>query len=291
MRYLFGVTIIWAFSFSLIGVYLSGHVDAWFSVLMRIGIATLLFLPFLKLKKIKPKSIFKLVAIGAVQLGLMYCFYFQSFKFLTVPEVLLFSVFTPIYITLLNDILSKQFHKGYLLTALIAVLGAAYIQYSSISEHVVLGFLITQGANLCFAVGQVAYKHLLKSTPDLQSTPKHSIFGLFFIGAFIVSLIAFFMFGSTEKLPTTKVQWGVLLYLGAVASGLGYFFWNQGVIRVNTGALAIMNNALIPLGLIVNLIIWNKEANIMKILIGGSLIFASLAVNQYLNKRNNYLKA
>ena len=291
MKYLFGVTIIWAFSFSLIGVYLSGHVDAWFSVLMRIGIATLLFLPFLKLKKIKPKTIFKLVAIGAVQLGLMYCFYFQSFKFLTVPEVLLFSVFTPIYITLLNDILSKQFHKGYLLTALIAVLGAAYIQYSSISEHVVLGFLITQGANLCFAVGQVAYKHLLKSTPELQSTPKHSIFGLFFIGAFIVSLIAFFMFGSTEKLPTTKVQWGVLLYLGAVASGLGYFFWNQGVIRVNTGALAIMNNALIPLGLIVNLIIWNKEANIMKILIGGSLIFASLAVNQYLNKRNNYLKA
>lgn len=290
MRYLFGVTIIWAFSFSLIGVYLSGVVDAWFSVLMRIGIATLLFLPFLRLKKIKAETIFKLTAIGAVQLGLMYCFYFQSFNYLTVPEVLLFSVFTPIYITLLNDILSKQFHKGYLLTALIAVLGAAYIQYSSISENVVLGFLITQGANLCFAVGQVAYKYVLRSTPQLKNTPKHTIFGLFFIGAFIVSLIAFFIFGSTEKMPTTPIQWGVLLYLGAVASGLGYFFWNQGVIRVNTGALAIMNNALIPLGLIVNLLICNKEADIKKILIGGSLIFASLAINQYLNKRNKYVK-
>ncbi|QXP59707.1 EamA family transporter [Olleya sp. HaHaR_3_96] len=290
MRYLLGVTIIWAFSFSLIGVYLSGVVDAWFSVLMRIGIATLLFLPFLRLKKIKAETIFKLTAIGAVQLGLMYCFYFQSFNYLAVPEVLLFSVFTPIYITLLNDILSKQFHKGYLLTALIAVLGAAYIQYSSISENVVLGFLITQGANLCFAVGQVAYKYVLKSTPELKNTPKHTIFGLFFIGAFIVSLIAFFIFGSTEKMPTTTIQWSVLLYLGAVASGLGYFFWNQGVIRVNTGALAIMNNALIPLGLIVNLLIWNKEADIKKILIGGSLIFASLAINQYLNKRNKYVK-
>ena len=290
MRYLFGVTIIWAFSFSLIGVYLSGYVDAWFSVLMRIGIATLLFLPFLRLTKLKKETIFKLTAIGAVQLGLMYCFYFQSFNYLTVPEVLLFSVFTPIYITLLNDILSKQFHKGYLLTALIAVLGAAYIQYSSISENVVLGFLITQGANLCFAVGQVAYKYVLKSTPELERTPKHTIFGLFFIGAFIVSLIAFFVFGSTEKMPTTPVQWGVLLYLGAVASGLGYFFWNQGVIRVNTGALAIMNNALIPLGLVVNILIWNKEADIKKILIGGSLIFASLAINQYLNKRNKYVK-
>ncbi|WP_272022756.1 EamA family transporter [Olleya namhaensis] len=290
MRYLFGVTIIWAFSFSLIGVYLSGYVDAWFSVLMRIGIATLLFLPFLRLNKLKKETIFKLTAIGAVQLGLMYCFYFQSFNYLTVPEVLLFSVFTPIYITLLNDILSRQFHKGFLLTALIAVLGAAYIQYSSISENVVLGFLITQGANLCFAVGQVAYKYLLKTTPELERTPKHTIFGLFFIGAFIVSLITFFVFGSTEKMPTTPVQWGVLLYLGAVASGLGYFFWNQGVIRVNTGALAIMNNALIPLGLIVNILIWNKEADIKKILIGGSLIFASLAINQYLNKRNKYVK-
>ncbi|MGJ8761531.1 EamA family transporter [Polaribacter sp. R2A056_3_33] len=287
MKYLFGVTMIWAFSFSLIGVYLSGFVDAWFSVLMRIGVATMLFLPFLKLKKIKVATIYKLIAIGSVQLGLMYCFYFQSFRFLTVPEVLLFSVLTPIYITLLNDFLSKKFHKRHLLTALIAVLGAAYIQYSSISENVFLGFMITQGANLCFAVGQIAYKYLLKSTPELKSTPKHTIFGLFFIGAFLVALIAFFIFGATEKLPTTSVQWGVLIYLGAVASGLGYFFWNKGVVMVNTGSLAIMNNALVPIGLIVNLVIWNKEADIQKILIGGSLIFASLALNEYLNKKNS----
>jgi hypothetical protein len=63
-------------------------------------------------------------------------------------------------------------------------------------------------------------------------------------------------------------------------------FWNQGVIKVNTGSLAIMNNALIPVGLIVNLVIWN--ADIKKILIGGSLIFASLALNEYVNKRNTY---
>jgi hypothetical protein len=41
MRYLFGVTIIWAFRL-LIGVYPSGYV-AWFSVLMRIGIANNIF--------------------------------------------------------------------------------------------------------------------------------------------------------------------------------------------------------------------------------------------------------
>jgi hypothetical protein len=44
-----------------------------------------------------------------------------------------------------------------------------------------------------------------------------------------------------------------------------------------------MNNALIPVGLIVNLVIWNKEADIKKIF-GGSLIFASLALNEYVNE-------
>ena len=51
MRYLFAVTLLWAFSFSLIGVYLAGQVDAWFSVLIRIALATLVFLPFLKFKQ------------------------------------------------------------------------------------------------------------------------------------------------------------------------------------------------------------------------------------------------
>jgi len=112
----------------------------------------------------------------------------------------------------------------------------------------------------------------------------HTVFGLFFIGAFLVALIAFLIFGSTEKMPTTSVQWGVLIYLGAVASGAGYYFWNKGAVLVNTGSLAIMNNALIPLGLIVNLVIWNKEADLMKIFVGGSLIFASLALNEYVVK-------
>ncbi len=41
-------TILWAFSFSLIGEYLAGSVDSYFSVLMRVGLAALVFLPFLR---------------------------------------------------------------------------------------------------------------------------------------------------------------------------------------------------------------------------------------------------
>ena len=79
MSYLLSITLLWAFSFSLIGVYLAGQVDAWFSVLMRIGLATLVFLPFLRPKQVPLSTAIKLMLIGAIQLGLMYVFYYQSF--------------------------------------------------------------------------------------------------------------------------------------------------------------------------------------------------------------------
>lgn len=109
MFYLSAVTLLWAFSFSLIGVYLAGQVDSWFSVLMRIALAGMVFLPFLKFKGISRKLIAKLMTIGGIQLGLMYCFYYQSFLLLTVPEVLLFTVLTPIYVTLIYDLLKRRF--------------------------------------------------------------------------------------------------------------------------------------------------------------------------------------
>ncbi|PAJ73117.1 EamA family transporter [Pseudoalteromonas sp. NBT06-2] len=285
MPYLISVTVLWAFSFSLIGVYLAGQVDAWFSVLIRIGLAMLVFLPFLKLKEI-PKSIaLKLMGIGAVQLGLMYVFYYQSFLYLSVPEVLLFTVMTPIYITLLNDAFERKFHLNFMLTALLATLGAVAIRYNGINTNFILGFVLVQGANFCFATGQVCYKRLMAVQSKKQGLDQKATFGWFFIGAFCVATICYVIFGDITKLPTTNLQWGVLVYLGTVASGLGYFAWNKGATLVNVGALAIMNNLLIPMGIIVNLMIWNRDADVMRLMFGGLLIVMSLVLNQWLEKR------
>jgi drug/metabolite transporter (DMT)-like permease len=46
MPYLILVTILWAFSFSLIGQYLAGQVDSDFAVLVRVLIAAAVFIPF-----------------------------------------------------------------------------------------------------------------------------------------------------------------------------------------------------------------------------------------------------
>lgn len=283
MSYLLSITLLWAFSFSLIGVYLAGQVDAWFSVLMRIGLATLIFIPFLRPKQVSAPIAIKLMLIGAIQLGLMYIFYYQSFLYLTVPEVLLFTVMTPIYITLLNDAFEGKFHPHFMISAVIATLGAITIRYNGLDSNFLLGFAMVQGANLCFATGQVCYKRLMKD----QAIEQKNVFGFFFIGALIVATVCYAIFGNSEKLPTTTTQWGILVYLGTIASGLGYFMWNKGATLVNVGVLAVMNNLLIPAGILVNLLIWNHNADILRLSLGGGLILIALLVNQQLEKKRH----
>lgn len=281
MGYLVAITILWAFSFSLIGVYLAGHVDAYFSVLTRVVLATVVFLPFIR--RVPLSFAAKLMLLGAIQLGCMYVFYYQSFLLLTVPEVLIFTILTPIYVTLIFDVMQGHFSIRYLVTAIVAVLGAAIIRYSSIGSDVFSGFLVVQGANICFAIGQVGYKVLLER--EKLKLPQRALFGYFYLGALVVTVVTWFLFGNPAKLPTTALQWEVLLYLGLIASGLGYFFWNKGATKVDAGTLAIMNNALVPAGLIVNLIIWNRDANLLRLFLGGAVLLFSLLLHEYWGKK------
>lgn len=283
MLYLVAVTVLWAFSFSLIGEFLAGAVDSYFSVLTRIILASAVFLPFLKLSLLNAKQKAILASLGAVQLGLMYIFFYHAFLFLTVPEVLLFTIFTPLYVAILNDALFKRFTPFYLLCALIATAGAAIIRLNGIGESFWLGFAIVQGANLCFALGQVGYKKLT-STFETQ-VPYHNVFAWFYLGALAVALPAFFLFGNTNQLPQNPEQWGVLLWLGVVASGLGYYFWNQGALKVSGGTLAIMNNALIPAGLVVNLLLWQKDTDFSRLFLGGAIIALALWMSHQHTKK------
>lgn len=281
------VTLLWAFSFSLIGVYLAGQVDSYFSVLTRVLLATLVFLPFLNWRT-PPRTALTLMAIGAVQLGLMYLFYYQSFLLLSVPEVLLFTIFTPVYIALIYDLMARRFSLRNSLwnlsMAAIAVAGAAIIRWGELSDDYWRGFFVVQGANLCFATGQVAYRQFMQSarTQGESLAPRQS-FGWFFIGASAVATLAWIILGKPQY-PGSPVQWGVLLWLGAVASGLGYFLWNKGATQVSPATLATMNNALIPAGLMVNLLIWNRDADLSRLLGGGLLIAAAVTLSEWRSK-------
>lgn len=277
MALLIVTTILWAFSFSLIGEYLAGHVDSYFSVLMRVGLAALVFLPFLRTRGQSLRTLLMYMLVGAMQLGIMYLFSFRAYLYLTVSEFLLFTVLTPLYITLIYDLLSRRkLRWGYLLSALLAVIGAAIIRYDKVSDHFWTGLMFVQLANLSFAIGMVGYKRLMEVHP----MPQHNAFAWFYLGAFIVAVAAWFMLGNPQKLPTTALQWGILVWLGVVASGLGYFMWNYGATQVDAGTLGIMNNVHVPAGLLVNLAIWQQQPHWPSFIIGALVIMASLWVHR-----------
>ncbi|WP_121628109.1 DMT family transporter [Poseidonibacter antarcticus] len=287
MPYLILVTLLWAFSFSLIGEVLAGQVDSYFAVLIRVVLASLVFIPFTKFRGIQTKLKLQIMLIGTIQIGLMYIFLYKSFLFLSVPEVVLFTVFTPVYVTLFYDGFKKQFKPLYLVSTGLAVFGAYIIRYQNISEDFITGFLMVQAASICFALGQSAYKKVMESHTQIRH---RDVFGYFHFGALIVSVISFLLFANPEKLSPSLIQWGVLIWLGVAASGLGYFLWNKGACFVDAGVLAIMNNALVPAGLLVNLIIWGKTSNYFLLLLGSAVIGLSLYLHYYFMKLYNKKK-
>ncbi len=283
MAFLVFVTILWATSFSLIGEILAGHVDSDFAVLSRVLLAALLFLPVTRWVAVPGRLKLGIMVTGALQFGITYLCLYRSFAYLTVPEVLLFTVFTPLYVTLLDDALYRRFSPVALLAAAVATVGAGIIRYDGLSQGYLTGFLLLQLANLTFAAGQVGYKHLMRAYP--LPIPGWRTFGYFFFGALIVALPSFLVFGDAQKLPATPLQWGVLIWLGLAASGLGLYLWNRGACLVDAGTLAIMNNALVPAGLVVNLLIWNRDADLTRLVIGGAVIALSLWLNARFHSR------
>ena len=186
MPYLAAITLVWALSFNLIGVFLAGHVDSDFAVLTRVALAGLVFLPFTRWRGLARGRIVGTVLAGALQFGLTYLCLYRSFRFLSVAEVLLFTIFTPIYVTLLDDLLQRRFQPRAFAAALVAVLGSLVIRYDHIDSNALAGFMLLQLANVTFAAGQVGYRYVVRRYPS--DLPQYRSFGYFFLGALLVAL-------------------------------------------------------------------------------------------------------
>jgi carboxylate/amino acid/amine transporter len=277
------VSVIWAFSFGLIKGNLTG-VDSNFVAFARLFIAALVFLPFIKWKKIQSKTAIKLALTGLVQFGMMYIAYLAAFRTLKAYEVALFTIFTPIFVTLINDAFMKHINLLHLAVALITVAGTAIIEWESIQSPAVWnGFLLVQLSNLCYAFGQIYYRRLMAQHPEVKD---QDVFGYLYLGATVITAVAMLFTTPFNSLELHSKQVFTLLYLGVVASGVAFFLWNIGARRVNAGALAVFNDLKIPLAVAVSLLVFGESANLPRLLIGGGIVIGALVINEWLSKRN-----
>ena len=107
MIYLIIVSILWSFSFGIIKYGLSG-VDSSYISFIRSLIA-LLFFSSISIYNIKKFAIdFKLILIGALQFGLMYIFYIQSYAYLPAYLIATFTITTPIFVGLSSKYIARD---------------------------------------------------------------------------------------------------------------------------------------------------------------------------------------
>jgi carboxylate/amino acid/amine transporter len=279
MPYLILVSFIWGFSFVIIKGSLVS-LDSNFVSLVRLLLSLLVFVPFVRLGGIRIGEGMHLALIGAVQFGIMYVAYIAAYQYLPAHTIVLMTTTTPIFVTLFNGIYGRRLHKTFLLAALLAVAGGAVIYYPDQSLSISLyGVILVQLSNAAFAFGQIAYKKWMISKPGMRDK---NVFGVMYAGAVVVA--GLFSLAATDYslLAVEPVQWLFLVYLGVVASGICFFFWNFGARKVNDGVLAVMNNLKIPVGVVLSLLILREETDYGRLIAGCLLLASALFVNRRL---------
>ena len=279
MIYLIIVSIIWALSFSLIKGSLTS-IDPNFVAFFRLFVSLIIFLPFLRIKQIKTNLFFHFLLIGALQYGFMYLAYIYSYQFLQAFEIAILTIFTPIFVVIIFDLWGKEFVVINWVKAILAIFGAGIIVYSSNTQ---IGFwkgiLLMQLSNLLFALGQVYYKKILEYENNVNHKSNYVI--IFFGATLVTSIFSYFNTDFT-LLKITSEQWLILIYLGAIASGLCFFLWNYGVVKVKVGKVAVLNNLKIPLGVIFAVWLLNESVNYIQLIIGSLFILLALGVGEKL---------
>jgi drug/metabolite transporter (DMT)-like permease len=270
--YLIAISILWSFSFGIIKYGLAG-IDSSFISFAR-NVIALTFFSSVTIYNIKKFSFdLKLVGIGALQFGLMYIFYIESYQYLPAYLIATFTITTPIYVVLASKYLNgNSLNRNGIYAILLVIIGSYLMRFNSLNlEDYMFGFVLIQCANIFFATGQILFKKWNDKNKDKDIV--HNFSQLFF-GATLITSIFYFL-GSSESAILTQSNLFSLLFLGIISSGIGFLMWNIGATKVSAEKLAVMNNAVIPIAIFNSYLIFGEDINFIQFFPG--LIFFYLA--------------
>jgi len=284
MALLLAVSLLWGFSFGLVKTEFS-TLSASTLAAVRLLIALPCFLPFLARPFRRLNSLTcQLLLIGAIQYGCMYVALFSSFRWLNGYEVALLTIFTPLFVILADAILGRRLPPlWFWATALLSVLGALWIFQPRSLPDQWPGILLMQVANGCFAIGQVAWRRI---RPRFSDHRERDVYALLFIGGALAALpFAVPHSPHLELLSLDGRQWAGLLYLGAIASGLGFFLWNAGAGHVNPATLAVFNNLKIPIAIVISVLVFKESADPANLIPGLAVLLLALGWAERAHRR------
>ena len=275
MSYLIIVSILWSFSFGIIK-YGLGSVDSSYISFIRSLIA-FLFFSSISIYNIKKFSFdLKLVIIGAIQFGLMYVFYIQSYAYLPAYLIATFTITTPIFVGLASKfILKEQISKNGIYAIILVLIGSFLMRMNIVNPlNYWIGFLLIQFANFFFASGQILFKewNAKNDSKDIVHN-----FSQLFLGATLITSI-FYFFSMNNSYELTSINLFTLIFLGLISTGIGFLFWNIGSLKVSNEKLAVMNNLIIPIAVLNSFFIFGEQIDLVTFLPGIICFYFALKV-------------
>lgn len=284
MVWLLAASLVWGLSFGLIKGLID-DVDPFFLGLVRTAAASLFFLPWLirdaLYKKIDKRSALQAAACGFIQIGLMYGPYLASFRYLKSHEVALFTMTTPLIMSVFLIFGFGQLNGKAMFrlsgATMLATIGGVTVAWNGVawngvvSQELLIGIGLVQLSNALFALGLLMWMHFFGEKTQRVSY----LMCPYFVGAFLASVILTVFLGKFS-FEYTRNQWLVFLWLGVVASGLGFYLWNRGALQVSRPLLAVANNIKLPIAIFISVSLYGEAANYYRLATGIFMLLLAI---------------
>ncbi|MFE6134671.1 DMT family transporter [Bacillus sp. NPDC057893] len=222
------------------------HIAAW-----RFGIAALVMLCLLKIRKDFELEVWKQNSAYYLLLGIVGVFGFNFFFFLGMKhtEVIngaLIMATNPLVTTLLASvILREKIVKRQAIGMLLALLGVVFVltqgsfailqnlSFSKGDLYILLG-------NICWALYGVLSRRFIKTGSPIQTTTYTMI-----IGALAFIMISFTQKSVVPVLEIPLLAWISIIFMAIGMSVLGYLWWNNGIAQIGAARTSLFFN-LVP---------------------------------------------
>jgi drug/metabolite transporter (DMT)-like permease len=289
MAWLIGASLIWGLSFGLIKG-LAQDIDPFTLGLYRSVVAAFVFVPWFRVPIKSPRmnqggheliddfisEFSSAFFCGFVQIGLMYGPYLKSFQYLKSYEVALFTMTTPLIAGALMRPSERSSWSRLLCSISLATLGGCIVAWGDIvSDRWIIGVLLVQAANSLFVIGSLLWSRLFSKEAEKRPRTQARLMTPYFMGASAASLVLIALFSSPFP-SLSRHHVFTIIWLGVMASGVGFFMWNLGVLRVQATTLAVANNLKIPLAILISLLVFGESANGTTLSLGLAIIMLAL---------------
>lgn len=231
---------------SIVAKSVTGSLDAHTVVLLRGLLASVGYGVWITVsgggwKRIERQDMVKLLLLGLINIPINQFLFVSGVGLSSAPNAALMYALTPTFVLIiakffLGESLSKGkvIGIGLALAGTILVLSEKEISFSSASLQ---GDILLLLASLSWAVYTVMGKSFVTKYGAVYAT------GLtMFTGTLLFIPVYFFFPTQREVAEISLPEWGQLIYLGWITSGLGYALWYWALTKLEASRVSVFNN-------------------------------------------------